>query len=235
MSPPIKINVTEYHLRLARELYPSETPKLRGFFGKAFESEILIHHHRPDGSLLYNYPRVQFKVIDRTALLLGLNEGSELLSKLWFEVERTTIGIEELPVIESKMSRRQEILGENPEPLQYQFLTPWLALNQENERRYAAAIYHHERVSLLEKTLVGNCLSLAKAFKNTVDTTLKADCKRLRKVGCTLKGTPMNGFIGTFSINFFLPNMIGIGKSVSRGFGTVECVPYLSQMQGGKK
>jgi len=232
MSPPIKISVTEYHLRLIRELYPSEIPKLRGFFGRAFENEILLHHHQSGGSLLYSYPRVQFKVINRTALLLGLNEGSELLSRLWFEVDRTTIGVEELPVIESKMSRRQEILGENREMVLYQFLTPWLALNQGNERKYAAAINNRERITLLEKILVGNCLSLAKSFGNTVNTTLRADCKKLRRISCTLKGTSMHGFIGSFSINFLLPNKIGIGKSVSRGFGTVETVVHLARKKG---
>ncbi len=31
----------------------------------------------------------------------------------------------------------------------------------------------------------------------------------------------MLGFLGTFSVNFEIPNYWGIGKSVSRGFGTV--------------
>ena len=31
----------------------------------------------------------------------------------------------------------------------------------------------------------------------------------------------MLGFLGTFSVNFDIPNLWGLGKSVSRGFGTV--------------
>jgi len=30
------------------------------------------------------------------------------------------------------------------------------------------------------------------------------------------------GFLGTFSVNFEIPDYWGIGKSVSRGFGTVK-------------
>ena len=37
-----------------------------------------------------------------------------------------------------------------------------------------------------------------------------------------LKGVPMLGFVGTFRVNFAIPEHAGIGKSVSRGFGTVE-------------
>jgi hypothetical protein len=32
----------------------------------------------------------------------------------------------------------------------------------------------------------------------------------------------MLGFLGTFSMNFEIPDYWGIGKSVSRGFGTVK-------------
>jgi len=34
------------------------------------------------------------------------------------------------------------------------------------------------------------------------------------------------GFKGTFSVNFELPDYIGLGKSVSRGFGTVKQASY---------
>ena len=34
----------------------------------------------------------------------------------------------------------------------------------------------------------------------------------------------MLGFLGTFSVNFEIPDYWGIGKSVSRGFGTIKRV-----------
>jgi hypothetical protein len=67
-----QIEITEYRLRFERPVAPSEATHLRGFFGSAFAEEELLHHHRPDGSLVYQYPRVQFKVIDRTAATSGL-------------------------------------------------------------------------------------------------------------------------------------------------------------------
>lgn len=222
---PTQLEVTEYRLHLDRRLRQSETPQLRGFFGRAFADEVLLHHHRPDGSLLYEYPRVQFKILDQTALLLGLAEGSELLARLWLEVDQTILGSEDMPVLESTITRRKDWLGETVEPLEYRLLTPWLALNQENERRYVAARSGQERQALLEATLVGNCLSLAKAFGHQVSLRLRADCQGLRPVKASLKGVSMRGFVGAFRVNFLLPDRIGIGKSVSRGFGTVERVP----------
>ncbi|MBW1920413.1 MAG: hypothetical protein DRH11_08800 [Deltaproteobacteria bacterium] len=231
----IKIDVTEYHIRLGRELHPAESPKLRGFFGRAFAEEILFHHHRLDGSLLYKYPRVQFKVLDKTAILLGLAEGSELLSRLWLCVDHTSIGSENLPVIESTITKRVESLGGTQEPLQYCFITPWLALNQENERRYLLEKSRQKRFALLERVLVGNCLSLSKSLGYTITMRLKADCSGLREVRCSLKGVPMRGFVGSFQINFLLPNKIGLGKAVSRGFGTIERVGSSPRSRGGNK
>jgi hypothetical protein len=39
-----------------------------------------------------------------------------------------------------------------------------------------------------------------------------------------IKGTPFIGFLGLFMVNFTIPDYLGLGKSVSRGFGTVKRV-----------
>lgn len=39
--------------------------------------------------------------------------------------------------------------------------------------------------------------------------------------------TPLLSFLGTFSVNFEIPDYWGIGKSVSRGFGTVKRIDKL--------
>ena len=218
----IQLEITEYRLRLGRELRASESPQLRGFFGRNFSDEVMFHHHQQDGTLLYKYPRIQFKVIDRMALLLGLAEGSDLLARLWLEIDHTTIGSDHLPVLESTIIQRRVELGETTEAIKYRFVIPWLALNQENERHYAMTNLEKERQELLEKTLIGNCLSISKSFGYTVNQHLKADASKLKEVKCMLKGVTMRGFVGTFAINFLLPDKIGLGKSVSRGFGTIE-------------
>ncbi|MDZ7296316.1 MAG: CRISPR-associated endonuclease Cas6, partial [candidate division KSB1 bacterium] len=169
-------------------------------------------------------PRVQFKVLDSMALLIGVAEGSALLSRLWLEVDQTTIGTDELPVLEASIRKRHDLLGNTQEAIDYRFVTPWLALNQENARRFWRLHKTIQRVSLLERILVGNCLSLAKSFGYTVREVLRADCSLLEEAPCRLKGVQMLGFTGEFRINFLIPNYFGLGKSVSRGFGTVERV-----------
>ena len=41
----------------------------------------------------------------------------------------------------------------------------------------------------------------------------------------------MLGFLGAFSVNFAIPDYWGIGKSVSRGFGTVIRIQSIDSRQ----
>lgn len=144
------------------------------------------------------------------------------MTRLWGEVDSARIHSEELPVLESTLTRHREPLGETPEPVAYCFRTPWLGLNQDNYRAYQADRDSAIRQAILRRVLVGNCLSLAKAFGHHVRACLTADVSGLRPWTTRLKGVEMLGFLGTFHVNFHIPERVGIGKSVSRGFGTVE-------------
>lgn len=244
-STKASIQLSECRLRLARPIRQYEAPALRGFFGRKFEEEVLMHNHEPDnhrglahfaesseqtvpvplpakGRLIYQYPRVQFKVLASTALLLGINEGSELLQRLWLEIDETRLGDEQLAVLESQFETRTEQLEVIAEPIEYRFATPWLALNQKNFHEYIGTHNQRTRKDELSRILVGNCLGLAKSLGIRFSDHIAADCRRLTSIKTSLKGQGMIGFVGKFTVNLTLPDCIGLGKSVSRGFGTVE-------------
>ncbi len=218
------VEIVDCSLKFARPLSAGEATHLRGHFGRAFTGEVLLHHHNPDGSLRYEYPRVQFKVIDRTAHLIGLAEGVAVVERLWRELDHARLDHEELPILEATLLRRREPLGGCAGLVEYRFVNPWLGLNHDNHTRYAAARSDAERQAVLERVLVGNCLSVAKAFGHWVNGRLTADVRRLRPRTCRFKGQAMVAFEGPFRVNFRLPSGIGIGKSVSRGFGTVTAI-----------
>ena len=79
-----------------------------------------------------------------------------------------------------------------------------------------------KRKVLLEKILVGNIISMSKGLGYTVPGPIEVNILKLREVNTSLKGNPMLGFMGEFEVNFEIPDYLGIGKSVSRGFGTVK-------------
>ena len=63
---------------------------------------------------------------------------------------------------------------------------------------------------------------MSKSLGFIVEQEIKLKSINFREKKVFLKGNPMLGFLGTFSVNFEIPDYWGIGKSVSRGFGTVK-------------
>ncbi|MCA9199775.1 MAG: hypothetical protein KDA87_19680 [Planctomycetales bacterium] len=216
------VMTAKLRLQLARPMRTGEAPALRGFFGRQFEDEVLMHNHGPNAQLIYQYPRVQFKVLDRHAYVIGLNEGGELLQQLWLGIDQTRIGSEELSVLQSDLQTETATIEVTDEPIRYRFVTPWLALNQKNFQEYTSSRSQSFRREKLNRTLVGNCLGMCKSLGIRLSDHITADCAGLHSIKATLKGQGMIGFVGTFSINLHLPNHLGLGKSVSRGFGTIE-------------
>src|SRR4051812_36564053 len=92
--PHPTITVVECRLRFSRSLLTSEASRVRGFFGQVYADEDDLHHHNPDGSLRYQYPRVQFKVLDRSACLMEFGQGGEVVTRVWSEVDRARLGAE---------------------------------------------------------------------------------------------------------------------------------------------
>lgn len=195
--------------------------KLRGFFADRFGEYTLIHQHLNE-KFLYKTPLIQYKILDRKPLVLGLNEGAELLQKIYEDIDCIKIGGSEYQIKEKVVVLRTDYFGITDINISYSFLTPWLALNEKNYELYQKLGTWAKRKKLLEGILVGNILSMSKGLGYTVPGPIKADIQNLKEVQTKLKGIPMLGFLGTFSVNFEIPDYWGIGKSVSRGFGTVK-------------
>lgn len=221
-APETQLAVARLRLHLERPMRSGEAPALRGFFGNKFEDEVLLHNHGPNNEQIYQYPKVQYKVIDRIANVIGIEEGAHVLERLWLSIDQTKIGGQELRVIDSQFRWTDESIVVTPHVNRYRFATPWLALNQQNFREYTQLRTTEAQCDKLNKTLVGNTLSFCKSLGIFLQERLVADCSKLRTIRTTLKGQPMVGFVGSFTLNFQVPDLLGLGKSVSRGFGTIE-------------
>lgn len=216
------VAIARLKLRLERPLRPGEAPALRGFFGNKFEQQVLLHNHGANDELIYQYPKVQYKVVDRVANVIGIEDGAKVLERLWLSIDQTKIGGEDLRVLESTFQWTDDPISVVSEPIPYRFVTPWLALNQENFREYTQLRSAEGKLEKLNKLLIGNALSLCKSLGIFLRERLIADCSDLSTIKTTLKGQPMVGFVGAFALNLQIPALLGLGKSVSRGFGSVE-------------
>lgn len=204
------------------KLHTRDAHKLRGYFGNIFkEHSPLLHNHWESGNVRYRYPSIQYKVIDQTPMLVGVEEGAELLPQLFLKIKEINIDGKMYPVQTKNIEVIQEQAGFSNNLEEYHFQTLWLALNQQNYTKYLK-VSSDEKQDMLNSIVVGHILSF---FKN-MDLQLGNDERLLSRVSVAEKSTNFKGqkmlaFSGKFIVNALLPDHIGLGKSASRGFGTI--------------
>ena len=200
-----------------------DASKLRGYIANRFKEYPILHHHIEEVGYLYTYPRVQYKIIEGTPLILGIEEGTVVLKKISDDITELKLGKNRYKVESIQMTQMNAEFGPCRENHHYKFLTPWLALNQENYERYREIKDWKEKKEFLNGILVGNLLSMCKSLDYVVTSKLYVH-SRLDDEQVEYKGVPLIGFTGEFRVNFAIPDYMGLGKSVSRGFGTVKRV-----------
>lgn len=194
--------------------------ELRGFFATRFNEYTELHQHHAD-KFIYRYPVVQYKIIRGVPKVIGINEGAEVLRQIYDEYQEIRLGANTYQVVERSISMREEEFGISDTVRFYEFETPWFALNQENSHTFYELKSNEERDKFLRKTLTGNIISMSKSLHYQVPDRIVCDLSvTMRKDH--LKDVSVMTFMGTFKTNFIIPDFLGLGKSVSRGFGTVR-------------
>jgi hypothetical protein len=198
-----------------------DASKLRGYITNKFKQYPILHHHIEEASYLYTYPRIQYKQIEGTALILGIEEGADILKKISDEIEELKLGNSVYNVASIQMTQTNAEFGPCRENNHYKFITHWLALNPGNYERYKAISDWKEKKEFLNGIIAGNILSMCKGLDYVVDRKLYVH-SRLDDEEVEYKGVPVIGFTGEFRVNFRIPEFFGLGKGVSHDFGVVK-------------
>ncbi len=186
----------------------------------AIRPDDAVLHHHVSGSGRFRAPPVRYVVTGGVARLVGVREGLEALERLyaitpmvlWDRSGRKPVEGRELWDVHAR-------IGVSSQFRVYRSLSPWLALNQENHRRYRADRRRRARDALLEEVFVGNVLSMLGSFELHVETRVKARILQCRERPIRHKEIDMLGFLVTVETNAILHPWLGLGKLVSKGYG----------------
>jgi len=211
-------------IRFANRLHPRELPCFRAAVIEATERESsLFHNHRNPEGYHYRYPLIQYKIDHRKAAIVCLNDGADDIHYLLRQRE-----------LNLRIGERQERFEIEDVRLNYfnvqtwqtsfeYSLLNWIALNQQNFRRYQQLDSEIERLQLLERILTGNILAFAKYLDWMVEDRIEVRITRLKEQrALPYKGHKVRCFSLNFRCNVSLPDYTGIGKGASTGFGVVR-------------
>lgn len=199
-----------------------DIPKFRGAIARQFPNYELIHNHLNDGRLRYKYPSIQFKTINRIPTIVGIGAGMDIVKKVFLDVGQIDIAGRNLKVWEKTILIRECILGQAEQYIQYRFTSPWMALKEENYETYNT-LDPAERQHFLRHLLRENLKTLSKGVGYWIPAIDAVKVEGFfKETPRNFKNNRMICFSGEFMVNFHIPDRLGIGKQVARGFGTVE-------------
>ena len=200
---------------------PSDLPKLRGYFSQKFPDHTELHNHLPGGKFSYKFPQVQYRIIDKHPALIGFGNGIEILKKIFFELDEMIINNRKYTINEKEIYLKEYDFGVADKFINYKFLSPWMALKEENYVKYKT-LNQIEQQNFLKHILRENLKTLSKGFDYTIPDIEKIKVEGFFKPkSVNFKNLKMLCFTGEFMVNFFIPDFLGIGKQSARGFGVV--------------
>lgn len=198
---------------------------VRQYFADKYQHP-LFHNHYPDGKSIYRSKGApfQFKTINNEVFILALNEGVDFAGSFqWPETIIIPLGRREVLVeleLSSKTTKQASFQQSNLQC--YRNISPYIALTQDKYKSYTS-LPENERRKAIEKGLTNHILTAAKWCSIKVNHRIQTKLIQMRegvpiKIKDALFFTP---FDVMFECNTDVPDYIGIGKFVSRGYGTV--------------
>lgn len=194
---------------------------VRGFFGDQYKSRPEFHGHL-DGKLIYRHPLIQYKIFGGTPLVIGLKEGAYLLKAIP-TLDNIEIYRKQYRVIKQNTVSDAHSFGLADKIIRYSFESPWIGLNEGNHIKFHATKSSSDANALLDRIMIGNLLSMSKSLGVSVDERIHLISNLEVQESIEVKqGVRLLGFTGEFESNFIIPELWGIGKFSSRGYGTVR-------------
>jgi hypothetical protein len=167
-------------------------------------------------------PLIQYRIIDNHPALIGINEGIDVMKKVFFEINSININGVAFRTTEREISVIESGFGICEEYVNYRFNSPWMALNEENHVKYLNCNPIEKNI-LLKRILRQNLKTLSKGFDYWIKDFdgLQMD-GWFKPMQVKFKDNTMTCFKGEFTTNFAIPPMLGVGKQSARGFGVIE-------------
>lgn len=157
--------------------------------------------------------------MNRKLLVLGLNDYSKIIFHKMSQVNHLMTQDGKINLFNVDLTNITFEIRE--EYVIYKFISPWLALNEKNYEKFKS-FDKSKRKEFLEKLLVANVLSALKGLGLRIGFRLSGQINKYKTVRTEAHKNKFVGFYCEFALNATLPEYLGLGKSVSKGFGVIE-------------
>ncbi|WP_373212254.1 CRISPR-associated endonuclease Cas6 [Fusobacterium mortiferum] len=192
-----------------------DAEKLRGYFGRLFQENILFHNHKDDYNFNYDFSFIQYKVKNGEFLIVGIDKGGDILLEKIEDIREIVIGDRKIEITPEINISFPQLRVDDEKKYRYRFETIWLALNDKNFLRYKVGEFD------LNKQLANNILEFFKMCGIRLEKRVEV-AGEFQELKLRQKDTTILGFVGEFVTNAYLPDDISLGKRKSIGMGRIK-------------
>ncbi len=167
------------------------------------------------------YPRVQVKILNEQIYIIGIKDGFEPVQELVKEFETLNFGNITFDISDIDIEETNEQFQHTDQLLRYKFVSPWIALSKNTQKRYKF-LKNTDRVAFLNRLLGQNLVFLAREMEIPLNEKVYTKIQLNSLFPKPVYENNWGSFTGEFQTNFLLPNYIGVGNGITRGYGAIH-------------
>lgn len=166
------------------------------------------------------YPRVQVKILNEQIYIVGIGEGVDPIKSIAEKMDFLAFGNITFQVLDREIEENNDHFQPVSKLIRYRFVTPWVALNQTTGYRYRF-LNNADRVNFLNRLLGQNIVFMAREMGMELEENIFTKVTLSSLFPRPVDENNWGAFDGEFRANFVLPNYLGIGNGITRGYGTL--------------
>jgi hypothetical protein len=196
--------------------------EFRSFLNKEL-AEFMALHRTNTTEFVYRYPVLQVKQVKRDLIVIGVSQGADCISQIIRDHRTLGAGKNTCRITAYDPEVRSEPFGVTDIVTAYEFLTPWIALNQQYAKQFYDLNGKARRDAFMQTLLSTHLVTLAKSLDYRITTPVSCEAKVRFKRDC-IGNEHVMVFLGKFRTNLRIPDYLGIGRLISQGYGTIKCI-----------
>jgi hypothetical protein len=183
----------------------------------------LFHNHQAESGVIYRYPLIQYKIINKRPAIICLEAATDdihyLLQNKSFEFrikdKKMTFQIEDMHMTYVQMQTWEKDFGYN--------LLHYIPFNQENYKVYKSLKSEIKRIQFLEERLNSHLIGIMKQLGVAAPVKFRSEINDILSTKyIEYKGQFHLTFNLNISCNLLIANYLGVGKGVTLGFGIIK-------------
>ena len=208
-------------VRLLTDKPVRKTPyQVKGVLMRQFPDEEIVPMLNGSYRKQFLYPRVQVKILNEQIYIVGIGDGVKPINSITSKMDLLDFGNITFQILDSEIEEHEDRFQPISKLIRYRFATPWVALNQTTGHRYRF-LNNVDRVNFLNKLLGQNIVFMAREMGMELEENIFTKVTLSSLFPTPVDENNWGAFDGEFRANFLLPNYLGIGNGITRGYGTV--------------